>query len=187
MQINGVHCSGSDTLEDFCDGNVYHSHPLFSLHSDALQVFFYYDDLEVCNPLGSRRKIHKISKSMFISMIIDPFVMCIGIFYFTLGNVRPKYRSKLSTIQLVAIVKHKYLSVYGMDAVLRPFVDDMKKLVLLLMASACIYCMGGNFYGVVFFVIFMVDLAVTKVSYCVRLRVCTLYRLHVHACTCTCT
>ena len=113
-------------------------------------------------------------------MIIDPFVMCIGIFYFTLGNVRPKYRSKLSTIQLVAIVKHKYLSAYGMDAVLRPFVDDMKKLILLLMASACIYCMGGNFYGVVFFVIFMVDLAITKVSYCVRLRACTLYRLHVH-------
>ena len=143
---------------------MYTVHIHSSLHSDALQVFFYYDDLEVCNPLGSRRKIHKISKSMFISMIIDPFVMCIGIFYFTLGNVRPKYRSKLSIIQLVAIVKHKYLSVYGMDAVLRPVVDDMK-LVLLFMASACIYCMDGNFYGVVFF-IFMVDLAVTKVILC---------------------
>ena len=62
MQINSVHCSGSDTLEDFCDGKVYRSHPLFSLQSNALQIFFYFDDLEVCNPLGSRRKIHKISK-----------------------------------------------------------------------------------------------------------------------------
>ena len=131
MQINSVHYSGSDTLEDFCDGKVYHSHPLFSLQSNALQVFFYYDDLEVCNPLGSRRKIHKISKlqPILISMIIHPFVMCLGIFYFTLGNVQPKYRSKLSTIQLVAVVKHKHLSMYGMDAVLRPFVNDMKKLV----------------------------------------------------------
>ena len=43
--------------------------------------------------------------------------------------MQPKYRSKLSTIQLVAIVKHKHLSMYGMDAVLRPFVDDIKKLV----------------------------------------------------------
>ena len=61
-------------------------------------------------------------------MIIHILAICLGIFYFTLGNVQPKYCSKLSTIQLVAIVKHKHLSVYGMDAVLRPFVD-MKKLV----------------------------------------------------------
>lgn len=80
---------------------------------------------------------------MFISMIIDPFVMCIGIFYFTLGNVRPKYRSKLSAIQLVAIVKHKYLSVYGMDAVLRPFVDDMKKLVSITLNGKRMYILYG--------------------------------------------
>ena len=50
-------------------------------------------------------------------------------FYFTLGNFRPKQRSKLSSIFLVAIVKHKILNNYGMDAVIRPFVDDVKKLV----------------------------------------------------------
>ncbi len=50
-------------------------------------------------------------------------------FYFTLGNVQPKFRSKLSSIQVVTIVKSTVLGVYGMDAVLRTFVDDLKKLV----------------------------------------------------------
>ena len=53
----------------------------------------------------------------------------IGMFYFTLGNLPPKFRSKLSAIQLVAIVKTTILAIYGMDAVLQPFVDDLMKLV----------------------------------------------------------
>ena len=55
--------------------------------------------------------------------------MYIGIFYFTLGNLPPKHRSRLSAIHLVAIVKTTILSMYGMDNVLRPFVDDIMKLV----------------------------------------------------------
>ena len=55
-----------------------------------------------------------------------------GIFYFTLGNLPPKYRSKLSSIYLVAIAKQKYVTKYGMDAILQLFVQDMKKLVSLL-------------------------------------------------------
>ena len=50
-------------------------------------------------------------------------------FYFVLGNLSPKYRSKLSAIQLVAIAKQKDLSLYGMDAVLQPFVEHIKRLV----------------------------------------------------------
>ena len=54
-----------------------------------------------------------------------------GIFYFTLGNLPPKFRSKLS-FYLVAIAKQKYVTKYGMDAFLQLFVQDMKKLVSLL-------------------------------------------------------
>ena len=53
----------------------------------------------------------------------------LGTFYFTLGNLPPKYRSQLSSIHLVALVKATFISSYGMDAVLRPIVDDVKKLV----------------------------------------------------------
>lgn len=49
-----------------------------------------------------------------------------GIFYFTLGNIHPRFRSQLSMIYLVAITKQKNI---GMDAVISPFVDDIKKLV----------------------------------------------------------
>ena len=50
-------------------------------------------------------------------------------FYFTLGNVNPKFRSKLKSIQLAALVRRVHLVKYGMNAVLRPIVDDLKKLV----------------------------------------------------------
>jgi hypothetical protein len=63
IQIKRGHQCDHDSglLSDFCDGEVFRSHPLFSVHSTALQIF-YYDDLEVCNPLGSKAKIHKLSK-----------------------------------------------------------------------------------------------------------------------------
>ena len=62
LQIENGHKSQTEYLEDFCDGKVSTSHPLFSLHLDALQIFFYYDNLEVCNPLGSKAKIHKLGR-----------------------------------------------------------------------------------------------------------------------------
>ena len=52
-----------------------------------------------------------------------------GTFYFTLGNLSPKFRSRLSSIQLMALVKSSFITTYGMDVILQPFVDDMKKLV----------------------------------------------------------
>ena len=55
--------------------------------------------------------------------------MLAGIFYFTLGNLDPKYRSRYRSIQLLAICKKKTLDKYSLCSVLRPFVDDMKKLV----------------------------------------------------------
>ena len=50
-------------------------------------------------------------------------------FYFTLGNIPPKERSRLSAIYLVAILKNSLLQKYGMNAALEPFIEDMKKLV----------------------------------------------------------
>ena len=41
--------------------------------------------------------------------------------YFTLGNLPPKYRSRLSGI---AIVKQKFLNLYGINAILDPFVQE---------------------------------------------------------------
>lgn len=114
-------------MNDFCDGKTFKSHPLFSVHSNALQIFFYFDELEICNPLGSKAKIHKLGKFMYINNIMLYYFL--GAFYFTLGNISPKYRSQLSAIQLVALVKSSFVSTYGMDEILKPFVNDVKKLV----------------------------------------------------------
>ena len=62
-------------------------------------------------------------------MLLVLNVLLIGAFYFTIGNMPPKYRSRLSSIHLVALVKAKFIGNYGMDLVLKPFVSDMKKLV----------------------------------------------------------
>ena len=95
---------------------MFQHHRLFATHANALQILFYFDDVEVCNPLGSKTKTHKLS-----------------FFYFSLGNLKPKLRSKLSGIQLLAIAKHKLVGEYGMDAILHPIVEDIKKLVSLLL------------------------------------------------------
>ncbi len=46
-----------------------------------------------------------------------------------LGNLHPKYRSRLKGIQLVALCKSKFIKEYSMDAILQPVVEDLKKLV----------------------------------------------------------
>lgn len=47
-------------MNDYCDGTAYKRHQLFSKCPTALQIMLYYDDLEICNPLGSRAKKHKL-------------------------------------------------------------------------------------------------------------------------------
>lgn len=55
--------------------------------------------------------------------------LLVGIFYFTLGNVPPRWRSKLTSINLLAVVKHKFVVEYGMDLVLKPIIGDVMLLV----------------------------------------------------------
>ena len=43
-----------------CDGKALVDHPLFGCDSKALQLVAYYDELEVCNPLGAAAKRHKV-------------------------------------------------------------------------------------------------------------------------------
>lgn len=60
IQIASGHQSTSGYMKDFCDGKRFQSHPLYSVQSKGLQIFMYYDDVEICNPLGSKRSIHKL-------------------------------------------------------------------------------------------------------------------------------
>ena len=62
MQIFNPHQMSDNVLADYRDGVQYMQHPLFSKDRHALQIFLYYDDAEVVNPLGSSATVHKLGK-----------------------------------------------------------------------------------------------------------------------------
>lgn len=60
IQVFNPHSLPKGQLGDYCDGEQFRSHPIFSADPHALQIILYYDDLEVCNPIGSYSKVHKL-------------------------------------------------------------------------------------------------------------------------------
>ena len=103
--------STGDMLTDYCDGSLFKSHPIFSTDPKALQIIAYYDELEICNPLGTRTKKHKL-----------------GVVLFSLGNISPLYRSKLTAMNLVTVATAPIIEKHGLDAILQPFLEDLTKL-----------------------------------------------------------
>ena len=66
-------------------------------------------ELELCNPLGTHVKKHKLA-----------------IMLFTLGNIDPRYRSSLKLIHLLIAATVPIVERHGIDEVLQPFVRDLK-------------------------------------------------------------
>ena len=83
----------------------------FSAEKSALQIDFYSEDFQVVNPLGSKVLKYKLRT-----------------FYFTLGNISPKYRSKLEMIQLLILCKNCVMKKYGFIHVVQRLVDDLHSL-----------------------------------------------------------
>ena len=109
--VSNPHFSASDVMLDICDGRIYRSHPLFSRNVNALQIILNCDDIEIVNPIGSHTKKHKLS-----------------MFYWTLGNIPPISRSRLSAIQLLGVVKTRDIREYGIDMFLKDFTDTTNRL-----------------------------------------------------------
>ena len=108
---NPVGNSGQDMMEDIQDGNYIHSHPLFSRNPKALKIIMNCDDIEIVNPIGKNVKKHKLC-----------------MFYYTLGNVPAKHRSRLTAIQLLAVAKTKHIKQCGPLALLSDFIDVVNRL-----------------------------------------------------------
>lgn len=51
-------------LGDYCDGSDFMDHPLYSVERRALQIMVYFDEVEVCNPLGTKVKTHKLGVNL---------------------------------------------------------------------------------------------------------------------------
>lgn len=62
--MNGHPSTTPERLGDLCDGTYFSSHTLFQAKPQSLQVYLYYDDVEVCNPLGSSRGKHKLGNTL---------------------------------------------------------------------------------------------------------------------------
>ena len=59
-----------------------------NLNSTPLMIALYYDDIEIVNPIGNSRKKHKL-----------------GVFYWTLLNLKPFQKFNLCSLQLLAVSK----------------------------------------------------------------------------------
>ncbi|KAI2664018.1 ADP,ATP carrier protein 3 [Labeo rohita] len=88
MFDSGPRQSKDGFFYDIIDGDIYKSHPLFSVKPNALQLILFTDEIELCNPLVSCASKNKLLME-----------------YYTLGNINPKQRSKLAAIHLLAIAK----------------------------------------------------------------------------------
>ena len=58
---SGVSCSKDGTIRDIMDGKYVTKH---GYSTDDLLLAFYHDELEVANPLGSRRGKQKLGKHL---------------------------------------------------------------------------------------------------------------------------
>ena len=54
------HKSSNGRMRDYCDSKDFNEHPIFSAEPNALQIQLYYDDIDVCNAIGSKSVIHTL-------------------------------------------------------------------------------------------------------------------------------
>ncbi|XP_035707361.1 uncharacterized protein LOC118435427 isoform X1 [Folsomia candida] len=102
IQVN----SSSEYFENFKSGSHYNN---FKNNPLCLQI--YYDDVEICNPLGSKAKIHKLA-----------------MFYFIIANFPNHSNRKLENIFPLIVVKSKFVKEYGMNLILQPLVYELNSL-----------------------------------------------------------
>ena len=69
---------------------------------------------------------------------------CLGLFYYTLGNLDLVLRSSLQNIHLLCVAKYEVVKKkYGIEEILKPILESIKGLeklqaVLLILATGCI-------------------------------------------------
>ena len=52
----------------------------------------------------------------------------IGLFYYTLGNINPKFRSATQTIQLLTVVRTSLIEKYGINEIFNPLLESIHQL-----------------------------------------------------------
>ena len=104
--------SGNEILyRSYKDGQHCKENGLFSEKDLSLSITLYADDFEVCNPLGTSRKTHKLCAV-----------------YWVLNNLPPGSQSSLSSIFLAILCKTNNVKSFGYEKVLEPLLRDLRSL-----------------------------------------------------------
>lgn len=91
------------------DGSLYKENSFLSCDELRLPLILYIDDFEVCNPLGTSRKKHKVT--------------CL---HWVFADIPAALRSTLSSIYLAIPCKANDVNQYGYPKVLEPLLKDLK-------------------------------------------------------------
>lgn len=100
-----------NVFEDITDGQVFQNNPFFKDNSGAFRIILYQDAFEICNPLGSSKKIHNL----------------VGI-YMVLGNISSFNRSRVDDIQLVTLCLESDVKKYGFKQICEILIRDIRTL-----------------------------------------------------------
>ncbi|CAN7975358.1 unnamed protein product, partial [Ixodes persulcatus] len=102
--------SAGGALNDVTDGE-FTKELIRNGDQDSILILLYTDELEIVNPLGSAAGIHKLL-----------------VVYFSIVNFHPKYRSQLSSMHVLAVVKYADVKTYGLQQILDPLLSDLSLL-----------------------------------------------------------
>lgn len=87
-----------------------------------MRYLIYFDEVEVVNPIGAHRGVHKLGQQHTIGVHMPQMFMlcyiCLDLFYYVLGNIHPKHLKRCSDNS----------TEYGFEKVLEPFITDANKL-----------------------------------------------------------
>lgn len=104
-QVDGVFSS-------YVDGSHFQNHSFRLSNPDCTLIRLYYDEAEMCDAVGSKAGLKNK----------------LGFFYWMLEDLSLTVRSQVKFINLTGIVPYPYVKKYGMKEILKPFVQDFKKL-----------------------------------------------------------
>lgn len=103
--------SDGHLFKSFQDGLIYSQNDFWSQEELRISLTLYIDDFEVCNPLGTSRKKHKLC----------------GV-YWILSNLAPGFHSALHSIYLAVLCKTDDVKTFGFEKVLEPLLHDLRVL-----------------------------------------------------------
>ncbi|KAK3553190.1 hypothetical protein QTP86_031768, partial [Hemibagrus guttatus] len=126
--------SNNDTqYRALSDGIYYKTNELFFGEYPTIAIILYVDDFEICNPLGTSRKKHKVTAV-----------------YWVLADVPVLLRSSLTSIFLAIFFKAYNVKRFGYSTVLEPLLKD---LVNLEQGGLYVPALGRRVKGTVFSVV----------------------------------